>query len=314
MFPNGPQCTIAGPPSAVALRTAECRAPATERFLISGSVHTCGGALVDSAGHRVRLLSFELLTLYPGQGDIVQPCNRGHWTAPPADLAGQIRPWGMNSVQILISWSNIEPTPPTPLSGGGLRHHWNTGYLDELDAVIAAFHAQHLAVVLSLGQSRWSGAFNDLRLPNGTVEPCGLGMPDWLYPRGGSLDQMVRAERRFYAGSDGIQAQFRRVWTMVARRYAHNPAVVGAEMLFEAPDIIAQPYLGSRVSPKDVDLAGFFERTGRAIHSVAPRLLLMYQDWLSLRSSVEASVSTDGSVVVSGRTLLDIVQIGRAHV
>ena len=78
-----------------------CTAPVAETFSITGRVHACGDALVDGAGHRVRLLADEVLTMYPGEGDLIPDC--GQWTPPPSGLAEHVREWGMNSVQILIS-------------------------------------------------------------------------------------------------------------------------------------------------------------------------------------------------------------------
>ncbi len=271
---------LGGPETAAAQRVT-CRAPTRETFLIRGRVHACGTSLVDGVGHRVRLLSYGLLTMYGGEGDVAPEC--GHWQAPPGDLAGHLRRWGMNSVQILLSWANLEPKRPTRLAGGGLKHHWDAQYLTALDLAIRQFHNHGIAVVLSLGQSRWSPAFRNLTLPNGNVQRCGVGMPMWLYPKGGGIRAMVRAERAFFARADGVQAKFRGVWRMLARRYQHNKAVVGAEMLFEAYDLIAIPFLGHRASPSALNLARFYEKLGRAIHGVTPGLLVLYADWQSLK-------------------------------
>ncbi len=256
-----------------------CQAPAKETFLITGRIHACGTSLVDAAHHRVRLLSYELLTLYGGEGDLTPQC--GHWYLPPADLPGHLQDWGMNSVQIMLSWANLEPTAPTTSPSGRLVHHWDPAYLSAVDQLIADFHANGIAVALSLGQSRWSPAFQNLPLPNGSFQPCGVGMPTWLYPSGGGIAEMVQAEKAFFAGTDGVQAKFRGVWQMLARRYLHNSAVVGAEMMFEAYDMVAIPFEGHRTAPKVLDLAGFYEKTGNAIHAVAPGLLAIYADWLS---------------------------------
>ena len=268
---------------------AACNPSDQEAFLITGRIHPCGTALVDAAGHRVRLQSFELLNMYGGQGDVAPKC--GHWSPIPIGLGWKVPSWGMNSVQILISWANLEPTPPTRWPGGAIHHHWNTDYLAALDRAIDMFRRHGVAVVLSLGQSRWSQAFRNIERGDGTVQPCGLGMPSWLYPRGGSTSAMVQAELRFFQGTDGVQRKFRYVWQMLARRYRNNPAVVAANMLFEAPDVIAHPYLGQRVSPQALDLARFYELTGRAIHAVNPYLLVLYADWQSLDASPYFAIS-----------------------
>ena len=187
----------------------------------------------------------------------------------------------MNSVQILLSWANLEPRAPTPLADGGVKHYWSARYLAALGLAIKQFRDHGIAVVLTLGQSRWSPAFRNLKLPNGRVQRCGAGMPMWLYPQGGGIRAMVKAERAFFTGTDGVQAKFRGVWRMLARRYRHKPAVVGAEMLFEAYDLIAVPFLGHRTSPSALNLAGFYEKLGKAIHTIAPGLLVIYADWQS---------------------------------
>jgi hypothetical protein len=256
-----------------------CHAPVRETFLITGRIHACGTSLVDGAHHRVRLMSYELLTMYGGEGEVAPQC--GHWFLPPTDLAQHLRGWGMNSVQIMLSWANLEPTAPTTSPLGRTVHHWDRTYLAAVDQLIAGFHAHHIAVVLSLGQSRWSPAFRYLSLPNGKVQACGVGMPMWLYPNGGGIAAMKRAELAFFAGTDGVQAQFRGVWQMLARRYLHNSAVVGAEMMFESYDAIAIPFMGHLTPPAKLNLAGFYEKTGNAIHRVAPGLVAIYADWQS---------------------------------
>jgi hypothetical protein len=266
------------PGLAAPARASACLAPAHETFAITGRVHACGTALVDGAGHRVRLLSYEVLNLYGGEGDLAPTC--GHWSPIPDDVAQHVRAWGMNSVEVLISWANLEPSPPTVVDGH-LVHHWNAPYLAALDTAIRAFHDQGVAVVLTLGQSRWSPAFRNVRRPNGAITPCGVGMPKWLYPRGGGTRAMLWAERRFFAQTDNIQARFRAVWQWLATRYRQNNGVAAVEMLFEAPDIISQNYLGDPVPPASLDLAAFYERTARAIHRVAPGLLTIYADWQS---------------------------------
>jgi hypothetical protein len=268
---------------------AGCGPPVGATFVISGRVHACGEALVDGAGHRVRLLSYDVLSMYGGEGDETPEC--GHWSRPAWGLAEHVREWGMNSVQLFVSWANIEPTRPTHLPSGALQHHWNLPYLTALDKAIARFHDHGIAVVLTLGQSRWSPAFRNVRQPNGAVTTCGVGMPKWLYQKGGSTRAMVWAERHFYDQTDTVQAKFRAIWQMLATRYRTNLGVAAVETLFEAPDIIAQNYLGSPLDPRSIDVASFYERTARTIHAVAPGLLVIYADWQSRTNPVYFAIT-----------------------
>jgi hypothetical protein len=97
---------------------------------------------------------------------------------------------------------------------------------------------------------------------------------------------MVRAEKRFFIGGQ-YQPRFRRAWRFVAERYAANRMVVGASILNEPYDMLTQGYPGTRnLRPRDLKLASFYERTGRAIHGVNPRLLLLFQDFRSRRTGL----------------------------
>src|SRR5204863_5322797 len=121
------------------------------------------------------------------------------WRVPPADEPLRLQGWGFSAVLLHISWANVERRAPT-YRGKIPIHHYNRRYLRALDRVVASFADRGIKVILVMANNRWSSAFTDMVLPNGSRVPCGFGMPAWLYPRGGGIDQMVRAEKAFFSG------------------------------------------------------------------------------------------------------------------
>jgi hypothetical protein len=177
-----------------------------------------------------------------------------------------------------ISWANLEPSPPTKDASGHLVHHYNIPYLRAVDATVRRFAANGVAVVLDMVQVRWSPAFERIQLPRGNVYKCGVGLPEWLYPNGGGVTEMIRAEEAFFAHPSSW-AGLTAVWTFLARHYADQPMVVGADILNEPYDLLAVPYPGTQtLTPAALDLTRFYRTVGMAIHGVDPSLLLVYED------------------------------------
>jgi hypothetical protein len=125
-----------------------------------------------------------------------------------------------------------------------------------------------VAVILDMHQAGWSPAFDERR--EGRCE--GSGMPDWLYPIADS-QKTGEAKCDFFANrsEEGVPVApldgFEAAWTMVADRYKDNPKVVAADILNEPPSAC-----------NGGEVADFYERTGKAIRSVNPNILLVFED------------------------------------
>ncbi len=252
--------------------------PTAESPLIHGRLTACGGSLVDARGHRVRLHSYEFTGMLPGNGDVSTPCL--HWQAPATSLAGQLRLKGFNSVFMMLSWANMEPTRPTTRPNGTVVHHWNLGYLRALDAAIANFKAHGIAVVLGLAQWKWSPAFTHIDVGDGHIVPCGQGMPMWLYPHGGGVKQMAQAARSFFQTATKVRAGFLTAWKKISMRYAKQSDVVGFVLFWEAYELISEPFTnGHTLPPSALHLARWYQTIGRALHRFEPNQLLIAPDW-----------------------------------
>jgi hypothetical protein len=157
-------------------------------------------------------------------------------------------------------------------------HHYDAAYLRAVDASIRGFAANGVAVVLDMVQVRWSPAFQRIQLPRGNVYKCGVGLPAWMYPNGGGVTEMVRAEETFFAAPSRWTGLID-AWTFLARRYANQPMVVGADILNEPYDLLAVAYPGTRgLTPAALGLTRFYRTVGMAIHLADPTLLLIYED------------------------------------
>jgi len=175
-----------------------------------------------------------------------------------------------------VSWANLEPIPPTVGPGGVVVHHYNQLYVQALDQIIRQFGSRGVAVILDMHQYRWSPAFRDLPTPTGSILCQGSGMPAWLYP-----DPSIgfsRAKCEFFAGrgepSAGlrhIQQGFLEAWSYLAGRYAHDPTVVGA-------DVLNEPYHGPGCSAAALHLNAFYAKAGAVIRAANPHLLLIFED------------------------------------
>lgn len=279
--------------SAAAPRRCPARAPRAHK--ITTRLHTCGRTIRNFEGRRVRLLGLEINAYGNGAGedaDHVFPPGCDTWTNPPAFADEDIRKWGFNSVVLMVSWANLEARAPRVNAAGKVtKHFWNLEYVDALKSNVAAFRRNNVAVVLMMLQSRWSPAFTNLVLPNGSVQACGSGMPKWLYPNGGGIRKMVKAERAFFHNRNPQSTKYSKPRTMfmqalrfVTVQFKESKGVVGIMPLWEAYDLLAQPYPGTEnIKPEGLDIATFFETATKVVRSVDPKLLILFGDHYNLR-------------------------------
>jgi hypothetical protein len=202
----------------------------------------------------------------------------------PSFAYRDIARWGFNAVRLSIPWNSLEPKRPTRDLLGNIVHHWNPRFLEVLDRTVAGFRSHGVAGVLTRTQHLWSPALTNLP-HGGTTFEHGAGMPAWLYPKGGGLCQMVRAEKRFFIHGVG-QRGFINAWQFLAKRYEANPAVIGADILNEPYDILTAAYpCTNGATRKTMKLAHFYEHTGRAIGAVNPHLLRIFEEQRSRRTN-----------------------------
>ena len=255
--------------------------------VITGWLHTEPGStsVYDSNGDVVPLLGINVDGLDFGTGNPAtspDPCGKG-WSIPPTSY-DDVAPWGFNFIRVPITWENLEPTAPTLAPNGTWVHHWNSAFLEELDAVASGFGKDHVAVMWDFAQVDVSGAFQQApeKVQGGECE--GWGNPTWLYPSITSpttSEELATAMCNFFndrsvVGTsaptpiEGMEA----AETMLAARYADDPTVMGIDMFNE-------PWFGSScgsVSSEGGLLTSFYTKMGQAIEAVNPHLLVAFEE------------------------------------
>jgi cellulase (glycosyl hydrolase family 5) len=255
---------------------------------INGYLHTDGTQLVDERNHPVRLFTIQINGMQKGSGtpDTGSQPFRGclGYKTLGSEAVGLSSSWGFNSIRLQITWANLEATQPTKGKDGKLEHHYNQAYVKAIDDVVNGFATKGIASIIEMNQVRWSPAFHQIPLPSGG-ELCGTGMPTWLYPPSLTLNDIVQVEKDFFAGKDGVRTMFIDAWEYLAERYRKNSMVIGADMLNEPYDILVTSYpSGTDERPKDLDLKGFYEKVGSAIHKINPNWLLIFEENRSKRT------------------------------
>ena len=242
-------------------------------------LHTEGTAIVDAHGKHVRLSGFNQGGMYEGEGGNAPDSCGARWHELPESLFANLEAWGFNSLRLHISWSNLEPAPPTRGPDGRLVHRWNVQYLQALDRIVATAAEHHVYVIPVMTQAAVSPAY---KLYDGhTCE--GQGMPSWLFPDA-AHEQNWQGWCHFFGNRppagvpegalDGLAA----AWQVVARRYARTPAVAGFDLLNE-PGSAFYPcaeQMGIELQANYLD--AFNRRMGVSIHKVNPRALLFVED------------------------------------
>ncbi len=216
---------------------------------IVGPVHARGADLIDARGHTFRLTSVNYLPL---KNTNAKPFDAGS----PWDY-DNIASMGFNSVRLGITWGHLEPTAPTIGPDGTIEHHYDQGYLHDMDTIVNGLTGRGLAVIISLQQFGWFPM-----------------MPAWLDAPGISADQ---ARCDFFSNrSDSVGVQMApwsgtlALWQALAGRYRRDPQVLGF-------DVFNEPRYPQSCST--ANLFDFYRAMGTGIRTVNPDLLLVLEDF-----------------------------------
>ncbi len=245
---------------------------------ITGYLHTSGTKILDENNNEILLQGVDDQRMIFGNGTAAQAqC----YSVPNQTEVDNIASWGFNFVRLGISWANLEPTPPIKNTNGTYTHNWNQTYLSQIDQTIAGLQKKGIAVILDMHQVGW---FPNSVLPAGKNCPKGAGMPTWLYfqdTNGDGINKLGPGQAKyprcdFFTGftKTGVsipqQDGFVAVWQYLTTRYKDNPTVFGA-------DILNEPNVPSTDCPISATvLNDFYNKLGLAIHSINPKLLLVY--------------------------------------
>jgi endoglucanase len=212
--------------------------PATVANCQQPPLHTSGYQILDAAGHAVRLTSVNWYGF-----DQKEFVAGGLDHAPLATIVHQITALGVNSVR--LPWANetLERNPLPPSYAVKANPQLKGKHaMEVMDAVIHALAEAHIMVILDNHVSRADWC---------CTETDGNGL--WY-------------------NSDYPESAWLADWQTIARRYQHEPWVVGADLRNELRSGAA--WGGS--DPK-LDWHAAAERGGNAVLAANPRLLIMVE-------------------------------------
>jgi endoglycosylceramidase len=189
------------------------------------------GRFLDPEGRQIILHGVNIV-------DKSRERNYLSWHGP--EEFARMREWGFNCVRLGIFWDAVEPEPG----------RYDDEYLAGVDKRIQWAKENGIYVLLDMHQDLFSGKFSG----------GGDGAPEWAVLDDGkphihpgtiwsaayfTSPAVHAAFDNFWANkpaSDGIGVQdhFAKAWQHVARRYAHEPAVIGY-------DVFNEPFPGSGI-------------------------------------------------------------------
>ncbi len=146
---------------------------------------------------------------------------------------------GFSVIRLVVHWSRIEPQ----------RGQIDIGYIDEIDATVAAAAEHGIYTVIDMHQDAWSAYIftpeTEECPPDSWPGKGWDGAPEWACITDGlstcvvgdrnSAPAVVAAWNHFYDNTDGIRDRFVASWLAVAERFADRPEVAGFDLLNE-PD------------------------------------------------------------------------------
>lgn len=257
--------------TASATRTARAPAPPSSAPLQFLHVGALGGAagvrqLVDSRGRQVLLRGVNV----DGLVDYWRPDLRRSYPIDPARYGGhgcprddptiegtvlcrhdfsQMRPLGYDAIRLNLSWSLLEPSPG----------HISAQYIERIAQVVGWARQAGIYVILDMHQDAWSKYLYSTSADHCTAPYQMIrgydGAPKWASSHtkpvcalAGTreLDPAVEEDfAKFFndaPGPDGVglREHFAAAVGALARRFAHDPTVVGYDLLNE-PTFFAVP-------------------------------------------------------------------------
>ncbi len=245
------------------------------------------GRFIDAQGGEVILHGINI-----GFGSRTGPEDRFEmiWNHGGEEAFGNIRQWGFNCVRLPIFWAGVEP----------VCGQYDEAFLKQVDEKITWARKYDLYVIVDMHQDLW-----------GIGVPGGRGAPPWALlakdkPHVHEADfwgiaylESPRVQAAFDAfwmnrkGPDGvgIQDRYALAWKHLAQRYAHEPAVIGYDLMNEPfqGSILPGVILGSATR-----MAGELQKQGISLEAATPSERIeaiyniiqndpnLYRQWLTM--------------------------------
>jgi endoglycosylceramidase len=214
----------------------------------------------------------------------------------------QMRRLGYDNVRLNVSWSMLEPRPG----------HIDRRYIARIAQVVRWAKRQGIWVTVDLHQDAWSKYVYTKpgkNCPPGTGKTRGYdGAPRWASTSRlpactvdgtRELDLAVQHDaQKFWSDANasdgvGLQEHYAHVVTVLARRFAHDPAVAGYDLMNEPePGFLPEAENGTEILP-------FYAKVAATIRAAVPR----FHQLLFLEPGVERNTTAQRAFATSWRAV-----------
>ena len=180
--------------------------------------------------------------------------------------AAKMADLGFDLLRLPISWSGLEPEPG----------RYDAAYLARIATVVDLCRAHGILVLIDFHQDAFSKEIGEDGAPRWVLDEL-LGTGNYPYLGGPLTDLTARrfapatieAFRQFFRNAAGVQDQLAAAASLVARRFAREPAVLGYEIMNEPLALVL---------PDGNDaLLAFHVRVAQAIRRVDRRHLIAFE-------------------------------------
>jgi len=174
-----------------------------------------------------------------------------------SDVSAEYNLLGTDFVRYLISWQQIEPEPG----------QFDLKYLAQVAQRISWYQQQGYHVLLDMQQNMYGSALGGSGAPSWATDSGGLPVkPQTPWDLTATQPGVVHAWDEFWGtrtNDPQEQQQYIATWTVVAKYFAKNTAVIGY-------DLMSQPWGGSLQGPafEAGPLARFYQKTIDAVRTV----------------------------------------------
>jgi endoglycosylceramidase len=252
--------------AAVVLLLAVTAATAAAARIDGRRLAVTGGRLVDQRGREITLRGVNARV--DGVFDVTFADGRLPLEPIPTFDAGdadRMRDFGFDFLRLPINWSALEPTPGD----------YSRDYLARIARVVALCRARGILVLLDFHQDAFSKEIGQNGAPRWVLDLL-LGPNGYPYLGGPLTDLSARrfapatlaAFADFFADDQGVQERFARAAVALARRFRHQSAVLGYEIMNE-PLVLA--------ADAEAELLAFHTRVATAIRTVDRRHFVVFE-------------------------------------
>jgi endoglycosylceramidase len=187
---------------------------------IEGPVRVVSGRFVDADNRVVSFHGLFAAWKVPGGLPPDSATAPDGFTAADAAEAASL---GMDVFRLAWFWADLEPSP------GHVDHAYLNGYV----RLARMLEGHGIQVLVDAHQDMFSPRFGGDGFPDWAAPPDDLDPHPAPFPHGYLTPPVAKAFDAFWSDDRHVQQAFQQAWEEVARRFSHDPHVVGYDLMNE---------------------------------------------------------------------------------